>query len=183
MPEGNDPVFTLNGTLGGEDLNLVAGDNNAYMYSSTELEYGVRVFSGELSDGSTSIELGIFDGNLDKPNHVPEVDLSNVILQYAKQSTEPFAILSKDSIINSTSHIESIEWVENGLTLTAEEPIITDAGKHDICARVKFVGDPEVYIYCNDVIVGFQRNANFSIKYFREKVLETTKSFDATFME
>ena len=68
IPDGNDPVFTVEGSLGGEELSLTAGDYNAYMHTTTKLVQGVRVFTGELTDGSTSIELGIWNINISIEN-------------------------------------------------------------------------------------------------------------------
>ena len=137
LPEENDPVFVLDGTLAGESLTLTAGDNNAYMYTSVESVNGVRVFSGKLSDGETSVELGIFDGNLDQPGHVPEVDLSNVALEFAKASSEPFVVLTRENL-NQYQNIALVDWYVNGVFEGANNLYITEPGKYDICAFVTF---------------------------------------------
>lgn len=168
LPEGNDPVFTLEGTLGTSELNLVAGDDNAYMYTSTKLDNGVRVFSGELSDGSTSVELGIYDGNVDKPNHSPEIDLENLLLQFAKRSTEPLVVLSKYYLDSTGNSIENITWIINGLEQPSDEFLIREPGKYNVCARIKFFGDPGFHVLCDEIIVGYERNANFSINILNE---------------
>lgn len=164
IPESNDPVFKIEGTLGGEELSLTAGDYNAYMHTSTKLEKGVRVFSGELTDGATSIELGIFDGKVDIPYHIPEIDLATVALKFAKRYPEPLIVLSKDGI-NQNQNIGSVNWYVNGVS-KGNEAAIMEPGKYDICAHVTFIGSPGIiHELCDEIIVGYERSANCSIDY------------------
>lgn len=163
VPEANDPVFMLEGTLGGDPLSLTAGDNNAYMYTSVKIVNGVRVFSGELSDGQTSVEMGIYDGNLDRPNHVPEIDLSNILLRFAELPDDPLVVLSKD-LLNQYQNIASVDWYINGLFEGNDNAYITEPGKYDVCAFVTFATG-ETAELCDEIIIGFQRSANCSITH------------------
>lgn len=164
IPDGNDPVFTVEGSLGGEELSLTAGDYNAYMHTTTKLVQGVRVFTGELTDGSTSIELGIFDGNVDIPNHIPEVDLANIALKFAKRFPEPLIVLTKDGI-NQNQNIGSVNWYVNGVS-KGPEAAIMEPGKYDVCAHVTFIGAPGIiHELCDEIIIGYERSANCSIDY------------------
>ena len=61
MPESNNPVFRVDGTFDGVDFTMIAGDDNAYMHTSSEIENRVHLFQGDLSDGVNSIQLEIYD--------------------------------------------------------------------------------------------------------------------------
>ncbi|MDC3253240.1 hypothetical protein OAU25_03205, partial [Crocinitomicaceae bacterium] len=45
LPESSTPVFTLDGEFGGEEIHLIAGDDNAYMHTNLEMVNGVKVFN------------------------------------------------------------------------------------------------------------------------------------------
>ncbi len=164
IPEENDPVFVIEGTVGSETISLTAGDNEAYMFTSTKVENGVRLFTGELSNGETSIELGIFDGNLDQPNHLPEVDLSSAVLKFAHRANEPLIVLSKQNL-NVNLNISSIVWYINGTSTYTDEAPIMEPGKYDVCAVVTFTGSGEVQQLCDEIIIGYERSANCYINF------------------
>lgn len=164
IPQENDPVFEVRGSLGNEDFELVAGDNEAFMYTSTKIHNGVRVFSGELSDGETSVELGIFDGNLDMPNNTPEVDITNAVLKFARQHIQPLTVLSVESITPNQGATD-VDWYINGAFAGSGDVPIYEPGKYDICAFVTFAGTGESHELCDEIIVGYQRNANCSINF------------------
>ena len=65
IPESNEPVFRVYGTFDGDSLNLIAGDDGAYMHTMTKVENGVNIFTGIISNETMSFEVGVFDGNLD----------------------------------------------------------------------------------------------------------------------
>ena len=68
LPESNDPIFRVDGTFDGQNFSLIAGDNNAYMHTMTEIVNGVEVFSGNLSNGDFSVEMGVYNGLVDMPS-------------------------------------------------------------------------------------------------------------------
>lgn len=161
LPESNDPVFMVSGTIGGESFDLIAGDNNAFMHTSTEIESGVRVFTGRLSDGETYIEMGIYDGNIDKPNHIPELDLSSVVLNFAKKAQDPLLVLRK-SDLDQYQNMASVDWYVNGSFAGTNEAFIMNPGKYNVCAFVHFAaGDSEEL--CDEIIIGYSRSANCTI--------------------
>lgn len=161
IPESNDPIFSIRGTLGNEHFDLAAGADNSYMYTSTKLHNGVRVFTGELSNGHTSVELGVFDGNLDKPNSVPQADLQNVTMQLARRYFDPLAVLNPQSIDPNQS-TTNVDWYINGTFAGSGQISIYEPGRYNICAHVTFVTGQTEQI-CDEVILGYTRNANCSI--------------------
>jgi hypothetical protein len=163
LPEPNDPIFVLSGELGGNALDIVAGDNGAYMHTASEQVNGVTLFTGDLTDGDFSMELGIYDGFIDMPNHIPEDEIANITPKFAKYSSEPLVTLRK-SMLGNTQGIESVTWYVNGVLEGNGEVPLTEPGKYDVCAFIKFAND-ETGQLCNEVIVGYKRGANFAIDY------------------
>jgi hypothetical protein len=164
IPEENAPVFEVHGTLGNEAFDLVAGDDDAYMHTSTKIHNGVRVFTGELSNSETSVELGIFDGNIDIPNATPEIDIANVILEFAQRPADPLTVLTVESITPNQA-ASSVEWYINGTFAGTGEVPIYEPGKYNICAFVTFAGSGQTRELCDEIILGYSRNANCTISY------------------
>lgn len=163
LPESNDPVFVINGTIGGTDFDLIAGDEGAYMFTTTQSINGVNFYSGMISDGNLSIELGIYDGMLDMPNHQPEIELSNLTPVFSVDPNQPLTILSK-SMFSNASYIDNIIWSIDGSVAGINDVEIEEAGHYDVCAQVTYA-DLTVETLCNDLIVGYNHSANFSIDF------------------
>jgi len=159
--EDSTPIFEVHGTLGNSSLDLVAGDNNAYMYTSTKVHNGVRVFTGELNDGETSIEFGLFDGNIDIPNSIPQIDLQNTVLKFARRHNDPLAVLNMESIVPNQNGTH-VDWYVNGSFAGAGMISIYEPGKYDICAHVTFLSGQTEQL-CDEIILGYERNANCNI--------------------
>lgn len=161
IPESNDPIFEVRGTLGNEDFELVAGADNGFMFTSTKVHNGVRVFTGKLSNGETSVEMGIFDGNLDMPGNIPEVDLQNVALDLARRYYDPLAVLNAQSIVPN-QNATNVDWYINGTFAGSGQISIYEPGRYDVCAHVTFVTGQTEQL-CDEIILGYTRNANCSI--------------------
>lgn len=163
LPEPNDPVFTLNGTMAGIEFNLIAGDDNAFMHTGSEMVNGVNLFSGELSNGEFSLELGIFDGMVDKPGHITVDEIQNSVPTFASHSSQPLVVLSK-SMLGSSQVITRVDWYINNTFAGTNEVEIREPGKYSVCAFITFANGDSNNL-CEDIIVGYERNANFSIQY------------------
>lgn len=162
MPVGNEPVFVAQGTLGGEAFSLVAGEENAYMYAYTENVNGVKKFTGKLSDSYTEIEFGVFDGNLDSDPLLLINELTDTLV-WATNSSQPLAVLSKNSFVNADK-INSIEWYSDNEYIGPNTVTITEPGKYNICAFVTFTDASQEHL-CNEIILGYETNANFTLRY------------------
>lgn len=162
VPESNEPVFTIEGTIGNEAVSLVAGDNNAYMFTGTFNENGVDVFSGNLSDGTTSIEIGFYDGKLDLPSVNAEEFAFNS-LKFSRNMHDTIAVLSK-SIFKNYQNIESVSWYINNSLAGYNEVALTEPGNYEVCAMISFF-DGSQKSYCNNVIVGYDLIANARLKH------------------
>lgn len=163
VPQSNDPIFRVDGTVDGAALTLVAGDNNAFMFTEIKQEHGVSVFSGKLSDGNTSIELELFDGMIDMPMHQV---LNNIPVEFlfARKSSTPLAVLSKDLFPNA-SVINTVNWAIDGVSAGTNDVEITDPGVYEVCADILF-NDGTSSVLCSELILGYERHANCQIKHF-----------------
>ena len=163
IPESNNPVFKIDGTFGASDFSLIAGDNNVFMETSTSRINGVNVYSGNLSDGNFSIELGIFEGDVDQPNS----DILNVIEQstdWAFNAGAGLVVLTKELFPNAAL-ISNIQWTVNDIVQSASEVPLAEAGVYQVCAFVNFM-DGSSGTLCNELIVGFERNSNFKVNHY-----------------
>lgn len=163
LPDSNEPVFKLNGTVGTQAIDLVAGDDGAYMYTNTDLENGVRVFSGNLSAENFGVEIGLYDGNIDQDGVSPlsVIDQSD---EWAFNSNQDLVILSKDMFPNHQL-IDQVQWSLNGSVAGIDEVIIDEPGKYNVCAFVTF-DDGTSQNLCNELIVGYYRNSNCRIRHY-----------------
>lgn len=159
VPEENEPVFTVEGTFDGDAFSLVAGDDGAYMHTMTQVENGVNVFSGIISNDDLSFEVGVFDGNLDL--EVLDVPSSNIAPIFSSISTTPIATLSKN-VFQNASNINYIRWFVNGDDRGINNVPIYEAGKYNICAEIHF-NDGISKTLCNDLILGFNHNATYDV--------------------
>lgn len=163
IPESNEPVFRLEGTLGSESIQLIAGDNEAYMFTGTQWVNGVQLFTGTMDDGNTSVELGIYDGWIDMQSSDLMAGLSGLSIPFAKTIGSPLVVLNKQSFSNQ-SFINSINWFANDQFIGTNYATITAPGRYNVCAHVIYTNGDSATL-CNDVLVGYKRSANSAIYY------------------
>ncbi len=161
IPLSNEPVFKAEGTLNGANFSIIAGDNNAYMNSYSETINGVTKFTGKLSGEDIEIELGIFDGNIDSPFNLSQIQINS--LDWAINSTEPLAVLSKNNFSNAYK-ISQIQWFSGNTLLGTDVAYITEPGIYDILAFVTF-SDGTTASLRNELILGYTTNANYNLHF------------------
>ena len=155
IPESNEPVFRITGMLDGDSIGLVAGDENAYMHTMTLVENGVNVYTGVISNGDLSFEVGVFDGSLDVINTgTPSANIAPIFSSF---SVVPLTVLSKNTFQNA-SNINYIHWYVDGVDRGINDVSIYEPGKYEVCATLYF-GDGTNKMLCNDLILGFSHNA------------------------
>ena len=160
IPESNEPVFRVYGTFDGDSLNLVAGDDGAYMHTMTKLENGVNIFTGIISNETMSFEVGVFDGNLDvQDGPVPSTNIAPI---YSSVSLIPIATLSKN-VFQNASMINYIKWIVDDVDRGTNDVPIYEAGVYEVCAEVYFQ-DGSQKTLCNEIILGFNHNATFDVQ-------------------
>ena len=163
LTNSNDPIFKLQGSFDGQVLGLIAGDNNAYMHTGIDMENGVTVYSGKLDNGETAIQLSIFDGSIDQPNHKPLTSIPNQPI-FAHQSGAPLAELTKN-IFPNAALINHIAWSIDGSLVAMDSFNITEPGKYNVCANVEFFDGTSAEL-CNDLIVGYKKSANARLLHY-----------------
>jgi len=163
VPNSTDPVFKAKGTIDGSAFDLVAGDDNAYMFTSIEDEDGIELFTGNLGDGDFSIEMGIYDGKIDIPGHKVINSLPSTFV-FSRMSTTPLAILTKNAFPN-LDVIEHVNWIIDGVDEGSDSVIIMEPGVYNVCADITFIDQSSAEL-CSELVLGYERHANCNIKHF-----------------
>lgn len=161
IPESNAPIFKAEGSLNGANFSIIAGDNGAYMDSYSEKINGVLEFTGNLSNENIEIELGIYNGNIDSPFSLPQIQINS--LDWALHSGQTLATLSKNSFANAYK-IHEIKWFSGNTLLGIDTASITEPGKYDILAYVTFI-DGSTASLRNELILGYETKANFNLRF------------------
>ncbi len=175
LPETNDPVFRIEGSFGNDGLQMVAGDDGMYMHTFTEVKNGVNIFSGDLSDGNLSVEIGLYDGNIDQDKITP-LSIIQQSEKWAYSSGQDLVIFSKGMFPNHQL-IDEISWTINGTFAGINTVKIKEPGVYNVCAMVMFT-DGTISSLCNDIIVGFVRNANFRMRHYANQAGELSLWLD-----
>ncbi|SFT53779.1 hypothetical protein SAMN05216474_1164 [Lishizhenia tianjinensis] len=155
LVESNEPVFMVKGKIGQEEINIVAGDDNQYMYTGFDERNGVNLFYGDISNNNSSFKLTIHDGNLDNDNL--ELITNQPQFAFTRNAVTPTFQFAIDSFANNVK-IDAIDWYVNGDYYSSNSITLYEHGLFNICAEVTFV-DGEVANLCNDVILGYKKHA------------------------
>lgn len=155
LVESNDPVFMVKGKIGQEDIKIVAGDDNQYMYTGFSERNGVDLFYGDISNENSSFKLSIHDGNLD--NEHLELITNKPQFRFTRNAVQPTFQYAIDSFANSVK-IAAIDWYVDGDYYSSNSITLYDHGLFNICAEVTYE-DGEVAKLCNDVILGYEKHA------------------------
>lgn len=158
LPEtvkSNDPVFMVKGSLGDQEIEIIAGDDNQYMYTDFSERERVKLFYGDINNGSNSFKISVHDGNLD--NEKLELLTNKPEFKITRSSDVPIFQYTIDSFANETK-INSIEWFVNGDFYSQNMIQLYDHGIYDVCAKVTY-NDGEIAELCNEVILGYKKQA------------------------
>ena len=163
LPESNDPIFTAEGAFGSEAFSLIAGDDNAYMYTMTSNVYGVEVVTGQLSNDNFALELGIYDGQIDKVTAEFENGMS-LSPTFSERMTSPITTLSANYFSNNL-YIQSIDWTIDGQNYGQGNIPIMNPGIFNVTADISYVDGSSASL-TNDLILGYERSVNERLNYF-----------------
>lgn len=163
IPESNDPVFKLSGTIGTDSISYNVGDDGAFITTSTEIIHEVPYFSGTLKCGENEIELGVFNGN----NETGTVDVADFInapqFSFARQASEPLFLIDKNFFSNSML-IKEIKWKVNGVYAGTNDLCLYQPGKYDLTAMVTYSNNTTAEV-TNEILLGYQKSNAFSLDY------------------
>jgi len=161
IPESNDPIFKASGTFGSNTFSVVAGDDDAYMYTMTDVVQNVEVVSGKISNDNFGIEIGVFNGFIDQPSHQFEDDFQ-ITPNFAKEYVQPLVVLQKSYFTNS-NEIQTINWTIGNDQYQGYAPIY-EPGKYMVCAEITFM-DNTIKNLCNELIIGYGRSETGNISF------------------
>lgn len=163
VPNENNPVFNIQGTLGNQSLALHAGKKGAYMDTEVKSWNNVDFYSGRLGSENTSLSISLYPSSIDIPNTNKEFEeLSEYEIADPTGVSSLLTLSSEDFEFNQ--NIENIQWTIDDEPQTTAELNVLEPGKYMVCAEVNFsTGFSEST--CNTVIVGYERNADFQLKW------------------
>lgn len=163
IPEENNPIFQVTGTIGDQNINFQAGENNVVMTTSIKswnnINYGSGIIGNNNSSFSTSmykhsVDISSLEGAFNELNSYP---IANEIVGLS------FLHISPDHFENS-QYIESIHWTVDGEAQPESDLNMQTPGRYDVCAKVDFVTGFSATT-CNTIVVGFKRNADFQVRW------------------
>jgi hypothetical protein len=163
LPTSNSPVFKIEGTIDGQSISVIAGDDDYFMHSKEFMFNSVTQWQGSLSNGANAFEITLSDGIIDVPNSSYDLTQLNY-LSITEMPNTPLLVLDKTNLSNG-EFIQSIKWIVNDEVHTTQGPlVIYEPGKHTICAEVTFNNQSQA-INCSEVILGYDKNAKGALKY------------------
>lgn len=163
IPESNSPIFYVSGTIGANTIDVKVDESTANFESNTEDVNGVRFFNGTLISSDFELEIGLFDGNLDQSS-LSLNDLKNLPQLSFMQASSADLFYANKYYFNNPQFISCIEWFVNDSYYSTNTIAINQAGRYTICAKVTYLDQSQNTI-CNDVILGYKKNAVFSLEY------------------
>ncbi len=163
LPQSNDPVFYIDGTLGSTPLKLTAGEDGMIMKQGIESRNGVEYAYGLLSNGGTWIKMGIFDGDLAMDKAWESLKVGDSVF-LANKFSDNLANLSRNNFSNETN-ISNIDWYVDGLFKGSNQVTISEPGLYDVCGNFTFANGVQKSI-CNTMFLGFEQDIDFTIKHF-----------------
>lgn len=163
IPDSNEPIFTVSGTIGNDSVNFIVGDDNSVFSSYMSSFNGVDLYSGKLSNENTEIEIGLFAGDNDFQNIKIDslLNLKNIDLA-ALVSNTIFEI--KKGQFSNQENIKEIKWYLNGEYSGTNYLKIVTPGKYDLCAHITY-SNLQTAEVCNEILVGFRRNTSFNLDF------------------
>lgn len=168
MPISNTPVFRAQGSFGNQSILILAGENGATMTNSIQNLNGVSCFTGKIGvNESSEIEIGILDGNLDLGNQNSNDFISqNTTVSLAGYTPNSSLFQFDVSDFDNAILIDNVTWFVNGSYYCEGEIEISNPGKYDICAQIKFL-DGTSSTLCNKLLIGYKNNGDFHLQFYQ----------------
>lgn len=163
LPDSNSPVFSIEGSIDGQSIYVIAGENDYFMHSKEFMFNNITQWKGSLANEENSFEIILSDGFVDVPNSSYDITQLDY-LSITEMPGAPLLVLDKNNLSNS-EFIQSIKWIVNGEAHTIQGPlVIYEPGKYIICAEVTFNNQLQA-TNCSEVILGYDKNAKGTLKY------------------
>jgi hypothetical protein len=163
IPESNSPIFSISGHIDETSIDEVVDENRANFVSNFDNVNGVRFFKGTMINTDYELEIGFFDGNLDKSS-LSLNDLKNLPQLFFMNQTSSDLFYANKYYFNNPQYISTIEWFVDNIYYSSNTISIKNPGRYTICAKVTYTDQTQTTI-CNDLILGYKKNAVFSLEY------------------
>jgi hypothetical protein len=167
LPESNDPVFTLTGSIDNQQMTYLAGNNGMVMRNGVEARNGISYFYSELGNTDRKFRIGLYDGHVAIPDFQATLKSGDTLF-LAKKFAEPLALLSKKYLTNA-AQIERIDWYVDNAFVGQDEVELLEAGKFNVCGHFTFKNGSQQTI-CNQMLLGFEQEVDFTIRHFMNEV-------------
>jgi len=158
VPHENAPIFQVKGTLDGEQISLIAGENEVFMNTYVDNWNNVHLFSGELKNEKSNFTIQLADGLLDVDNITNGIVEDDEFAIMPRTMGDPLYSINKQDFANA-QNIFNVEWIVDGEVQPNETLKIYEPGDYQICATITFNDDSNQQT-CNEVLVGYKRNTN-----------------------
>ena len=174
FPITNDdaPVFSFKGTINGSAINIKAGNNDYYMYSSYKQDNvtGVYEFIGNLKAinySNNALKIGIVADTSSSQNAPAQITSSLIISYYTLQGTSgnttkfDFVFTAQpDATISGPSYV----WDFGDGTTSTLGPTMTHTYTHPgyyyVCLTINYANGCSSNI-CNEVVIGVPNSSSF----------------------
>lgn len=154
-----DPIFTVSGTVGQDNINVSAGLENAVFTQGTELINGVKRLFGKMSRNDDYVKLEICDGNIGLTTDYLSVFGNGTT--FIQPAPEPLLHVTQENLAN-TDYIQTLSFTVNG-TNVGNVLSISDPGIYTICTNIMFT-DGSSKSACNEIILGYVDYGFFTIR-------------------
>lgn len=157
------PVFTSSGFIGEHKVDLKAGENEAILNTEIDSWNNVEYSTGTILKNEQSLSVSLFNHDVDIPalehnfKELNSYPLANEILGLSLFNIEK-------SYFENSTFIQYIKWKVDGVEQTSDILVIEEPGRYEVCAEVHFENN-FVETTCNEIIVGYKRNADFQLKW------------------
>lgn len=163
IPESNDPVFSVEGVIGNDTINVIVGDDGAYLSTIEEDLNGIKIYNGKIIKGENEYEIGIYSG-FEEENATTLLELlSSDSLQVASVSNEPLLEIDKDFFFNK-NQIKELRWKVNGEYAGTTNLKIYTPGIYNVTAQVTYINNSSFEV-TNEMVIGFENNSTYELKY------------------
>ena len=163
IPSENSPLFSVSGSIGNENISIIAGENEAYMKTSTIELNNLTSNHGILSDANQSFSMLMFRSNhnvVSYSNNFAELSEYRIADDYGATNLLEISIID----FQNNDYIHSIQWTIDNHDQSGYDLIIEEPGKYNVCAEVEFTNG-SIEKTCNSIIVGYERSVDFQLKW------------------
>ena len=154
------PVFTLSGSLGGNPIQLDAGDGDTIMNAYQWQWNNVVTQTGMLGNKQNYIKIELLSGDIDLPS-INKQYMAMMVVDGVYIPTGVFSTLNKSQLSNANS-FQKLSWSYNGQSLV-DNLAFQEPGKYTLSADVLYNNGTSGNV-SNDIFVGYGSHQFFKLE-------------------